>query len=91
MDQLKTMTYQSPHKYTRKELESLFVDDLMRDADSAERQAITGPFFPEKGITKESLMDYARECREKAAPKNKSRELSKIHLQFFTPGRDCNF
>jgi len=83
--------YQKPHKYTRKELESLLVDDLMRDADSAERQAVTGPFYPEKGITKESLMDYANECREKATPRNKSKTLSAINLKFFTPARDCSF
>lgn len=40
--------------------------DLIADAESSERQAARGPFFPEKGITRESLLAYARQCRERA-------------------------
>ena len=38
--------------------------DLLADATQAEDQAKSGPFFP--GITKESLLAYAAECRAKA-------------------------
>ena len=73
--------------YTRKQLEDFLVRDLLNDAEQSEKQAETGPFFPERGITKESLLDYAAECRKQA--KTPARTLSKINLQFFTPGRDC--
>ena len=73
--------------YSRKELEELLVRDLVCDAEFAEKQAADGSFCLNKGVTKEGLLDYARECREKA--KTPAKTLSGIHLQFFTPGRDC--
>ena len=54
-------------KYTEKELDSAAISDLLSDARCSERQAANGPFYPEKGITKESCLAYAAECREKAA------------------------
>jgi hypothetical protein len=40
-----------------------WVLDLLSDADHAERQAVDGPFYPERGITPESLRAYASACR----------------------------
>lgn len=79
--------YVPPKHCSQKELEDFLVRDLLRDAECAEEQANFGPLFPELGITKESLLAYAAECRKKA--KTPAQSLSKIHLQFFTPGRDC--
>ena len=81
--------YVKREHYSRKELERLFVKDLIGDAEQSEKQASFGPFYPERGITKESLLNYALECRERA--KNARKELSAIHLKFFTPARDCLF
>lgn len=33
-----------------------WVKDLLADAAQAERQAVEGPFYPEKGITPEMLL-----------------------------------
>jgi hypothetical protein len=52
--------------YTADELENAALRDLLTDADSSERQAIDGPFFPDRGITSETLKAYAAECRAKA-------------------------
>ncbi len=49
--------------------------DLEIDAECAEEQAENGPYYPERGITKESLLAYAKECREKM--KNPRVELIK--------------
>lgn len=35
--------------------------DLLVDAEQSEKQAQDGPFFP--GVTKETLLKYAAECR----------------------------
>lgn len=43
-----------------------FRNDLIHDAEFAERQAVEGPFYPEQGITAHSLRAYAAECRFKA-------------------------
>jgi hypothetical protein len=42
-------------------------DDLRTDIECAERQAANGPYFPEKGITAESLTAYAAKCRAQLA------------------------
>lgn len=51
---------------TRGELDSAALADLLSDAEGAERQAVEGPFYPDRGITPESLMTYARKCRAMA-------------------------
>jgi hypothetical protein len=54
---------------------SAWVADLLSDAAFAEKQAAEGPYYPEKGITPETLLRYAAECREQAAdPKRSLRE-----------------
>lgn len=53
-------------KYTKKQLDAHAISDLLADAESSEKQAKEGPFYPEKGITKESLLKYAKECRDNA-------------------------
>ena len=57
------MTYKPKTDYTESELLSALIQDLVTDAESAELQAETGPFYPERGITRESLLQYAAECR----------------------------
>ena len=59
--------YTTPHKYTPEELEAARVADLLNDARCADDQAASGPYYPEKGITQESLTRYAADCRQKAA------------------------
>jgi hypothetical protein len=53
--------------YTANELDSHAIADQLNDAECAERQAEHGPFFPEKGITRESCLKYAAECRARIA------------------------
>ncbi len=65
----KRVAYVPPKKYTLAEQEQMIKDDLLIDADTSEAQAVNGPYYPEKGITKESLLSYAAECRQKAAGK----------------------
>jgi hypothetical protein len=50
-------------KYTKKELDQAAIADLISDAKCAERQAVEGPFYPERGITAETLKAYAVKCR----------------------------
>ena len=57
-----------------------FKTDLLNDAAFSEAQAAIGPFFPD--VTKESLLKYAAECRERA--KDAENELCQIIL-------DANF
>ena len=52
--------------YTPAELDAMAILDWLADAESSERQAEQGPFFPDKGITRESCLAYAASCREKA-------------------------
>lgn len=59
--------YTPPVKYTPEELDNFALADLLNDARCSEEQAASGPFFPQKGITPESLLAYAAECRTKAA------------------------
>ncbi len=57
------MEYTPKADYTPEELDDAALRDLLIDAECAERQAIDGPFYPERGITKESLNTYANKCR----------------------------
>jgi hypothetical protein len=61
------MAYKKPVRYTKQELQAAWIDDLLADAEHSEKQAEEGPFFPEKGITRESLLAYAAKCRQQAA------------------------
>lgn len=49
--------------YTPAEFDAFALDDLMRDMQHVINQAANGPYFPEIGITQESLRQYAEECR----------------------------
>ncbi len=51
--------------YTASQLDLAALQDLAADACSSERQAYEGPFYPERGITRESLLAYAAKCRAK--------------------------
>jgi hypothetical protein len=54
-------------KYTESQLDQHALADLLADANAAKRQVSEGIFYPERGITRESLLAYARQCRESAA------------------------
>jgi len=54
------------YHYTGQELKDAAIADLINDAVQAEDQAENGPFYPERGITKESLLAYAKKCRQEA-------------------------
>ena len=54
-------------KYTVDEQVDFIAADLLVDIEHAEPQALNGPFFPEKGITADSLRAYARDCRAQLA------------------------
>lgn len=60
------MTYRPPKQHTEEELVEAWKLDNLVDAIHAEAQAENGPYYPEKGITKESLLRYAAECRRLA-------------------------
>ena len=49
--------------YSPEQLEAFLVADLLADAEHAEKQASTGPYYPDKGITRASLLAYAAKCR----------------------------
>ena len=53
-------------KYTESELDAAALADLLADATSAEQQSTDGPFYPERGITCETLREYAAKCRAAA-------------------------
>jgi hypothetical protein len=55
------------HTYTDEELDCAALRDQINDAECSERQAESGPYFPDRGITKESLLAYAAKCRSLAA------------------------
>jgi len=40
-----------------------WVADLQSEIENATTQAEQGPYFPERGITKESLLSYAESCK----------------------------
>ena len=52
--------------YTPRQLDNHAMNDLLNDAKQSEAQSINGPFFPELGITADSLKRYAAECRATA-------------------------
>ena len=64
-------------RYTDGELEAAKIADLRADAEAAERQAEAGPFYKAfrpvpwaaevPAITRESLLAYAKKCREEIA------------------------
>lgn len=62
---MKTNSLPKRTRYTPAQLESAWHSDLRTDAECSEQQAENGPFYPEKGITRESLLAYASECRAK--------------------------
>lgn len=49
--------------YTPEELDDFALRDLIVDAECSERQAVDGPYYPDKGITRESLLWYAAKVR----------------------------
>ncbi len=51
-------------KYDQSQLDDAALADLRADAEQSERQAVEGPFYPDRGITAESLRAYAAKCRE---------------------------
>ena len=59
------MTYTRRTRYTPEELDALALADLRNDAEFSERQAEHGPYFPEHGIARESLIAYAQKLRAK--------------------------
>lgn len=52
--------------YTNDELADAWKADLLNDARCAAQQAESGPYYPEKGITRESLLAYAAKCFDDA-------------------------
>lgn len=50
--------------YSHAQLFDFARQDLIADAECSEAQAANGPFYP--GITRETLLAYAAECRQKA-------------------------
>ena len=60
------MGWKRPIKYTQEELADFKIQDLLNDAFVAERQAADGPYYPDKGINRESLLLYAAKCRKEA-------------------------
>lgn len=57
------MTTYSAHEQRVLDLDSAAILDLLSDARCAERQAVEGPFYPDRGITTDSLKSYAAKCR----------------------------
>jgi hypothetical protein len=67
MSKTKRPLYTPPVHCTAEELAAAARADLLSDAEHAERQAVDGPYYPERGITRKSLLAYAAECRSKAS------------------------
>lgn len=63
---MKLKTMKTKKRYTPEELAEGWKADLLNDATCAEEQAQNGPFYPERGITKETLLAYAAKCRQDA-------------------------
>jgi hypothetical protein len=57
-----------------------FRRDLIADAEQAERQAVEGPYYPEDGIVPETLLAYAKDCRQRA--ESPRVELVRVLSQF---------
>ena len=53
--------------YTAKQLDKAALRDLLNDARCANLQALSGPFYPDRGITAQRLLAYAAKCRAEAA------------------------
>lgn len=45
-------------------LDAAALQDLENDTRCAEEQANEGPFYPDRGITRETLLAYAAKCRQ---------------------------
>jgi hypothetical protein len=58
-------SYTPKAHYTADELDHWAIRDLEADVEQSEQQAVNGPFFPDRGITAESLLAYAAKCRAK--------------------------
>ena len=54
-------------RYNAEELDRAAIKDLLADAKAAREQAIAGPYYPERGITRDSLLAYAGHCEATAA------------------------
>jgi len=53
--------------YTAEELHHHALTDLLNDANQSAKQALAGPYYPDRGITAQSLLAYAKKCRQTAA------------------------
>jgi hypothetical protein len=53
-------------KYTPKQLDEMALADLLNDARCAAEQSENGPYYPESGLTKETLLAYSRKCYARA-------------------------
>ena len=56
-------TYAPRQHYSINELDAFAIDDLIIDMERSLNQSANGPFYPEIGVTAESLRAYAEECR----------------------------
>lgn len=65
MNRIANGRYVAPVKYTEDELDQAALADLETDIRCAEDQARNGPYYPEKGLTREGLTEYAAKCRAK--------------------------
>jgi len=68
------------YHYTPEEMDTFAIEDLLNDATNSEDQAANGPFYPDRGITKESCLAYAAKCRAQATQyKNGGAHNAVIH------------
>ncbi len=58
--------YNKPHRYSPEELSAAWRADLLNDAECSEKQAEFGPFYPERGITRETCLAHAAKYRAEA-------------------------
>jgi len=82
------MTYTPRYHYTPDEQLQAIYSDLLVDAKHAEQQAVEGPFFPERGITSDSLKAYAQDCRNKLARLQASDAPALTTVNRFIAGKD---
>lgn len=61
-----THTYMKRHHYTDSQLAAAWQRDLLNDAKCAREQAESGPFYPDRDITRQSLLAYAAKCEQEA-------------------------
>lgn len=72
------MAHTPRRNYSREEQVDAWKLDLLADIESAETQAENGPFYPERGITDDSLRIYAADCRRQLEnPEGSLREALK--------------